>query len=100
VSARPASQRPSAAEVDPGLVELAWQRNCSKCHGARGRGDGPEGPMVKASDLTRSDWQAKVSDQEIADMIRKGKNKMPAFDLPPQVLEGLVRRIRSQRAPE
>ena len=86
--------------MDPGLIELAWQRNCLRCHGPSGRGDGPESPMVKAPDLTRAEWQDKVTDQEIADVVRKGKNKMPSFDLPAQVVEGLVRRIRAARARE
>lgn len=86
--------------MDPGLIELAWMRNCARCHGSRGRGDGPEGPMVKSPDLTRADWQAKVTDAEMSDTIRKGRNKMPAFDLPPTVVEGLVRRIRGNRARE
>lgn len=85
----------SSNEID--LVELAWQRNCTPCHGLRGLGDGPQGPMLRAPDLTRSDWIEKVSDQEMLDTIRKGRNKMPAFDLPEQVLKGLVLRIRENR---
>jgi cytochrome c oxidase cbb3-type subunit 3 len=56
--------------------------------------------MVKAPDLTRADWQAKVTDDEMAELIRKGKNKMPGFEaaLPAPVIEGLVQRIRAARA--
>lgn len=54
--------------------------------------------MLRAPDLTRPDWQDRVSDQDIATIIRNGKDKMPKFDLPPQVLDGLVKRIRSSRA--
>ena len=50
--------------------------------------------MVQAPDLTRFDWQSQVTDDEIGQTIRKGRNKMPAFDLPPSVLQGLVQRIR------
>ena len=53
--------------------------------------------MFRAPDLTRADWQARVSDQEILETIRKGRNKMPAFDLPEPVLKGLVQRIRASR---
>lgn len=91
VSARP------GAEID--LVQLAWEKNCTLCHGARGRGDGPQGPMLRAPDLTRAEWQDRVSDAEIAETIRKGRNKMPAFDLPPQVIQGLVLRIRTSKRP-
>ena len=91
------SARPGAAEFDPSLIDLAWQKNCASCHGPRGRGDGPQGPMVRAPDLTRDEWQDRVSDQEIAEVIRKGRNKMPAFDLSPPIIEGLVKRIRAAR---
>jgi mono/diheme cytochrome c family protein len=90
--------RPGTEGVDPSLIDLAWRRNCATCHGAAGRGDGPQGPMVRAPDLTREEWQANISDDEMATIIRKGKNKMPAFDLPDQVVQGLVQRIRAARA--
>ncbi len=55
--------------------------------------------MLRAADLTRAEWQDRVSDAEIAEVIRKGRNKMPAFDLPPQVIQGLVLRIRASKRP-
>lgn len=54
--------------------------------------------MLRVPDLTRTEWLDRASDQEIAETIRKGRNKMPAFDLPPQVIDGLVKRIRAGRA--
>jgi cytochrome c oxidase cbb3-type subunit 3 len=96
VASRPAS---SGAQGNQELVEIAWQRNCVSCHGQRGKGDGPQGPMVRAPDLTRADWQSRVGDAEIAEVIRKGRNKMPPFaNLPDQVITGLVGRIRGNRA--
>jgi cytochrome c oxidase cbb3-type subunit 3 len=79
------------------LVEIAWRQQCAACHGAGGKGDGPMGPMVRASDLTREEWQAKASDAEIAAVIQTGRDKMPRFDLPEPVVRGLVARIRSLR---
>ena len=97
VPARPSSS--SQSGPDKSLVELAWARNCASCHGLVGRGDGPQGPMVRAPDLTRGDWQGQVTDEQISDVIRKGRNRMPAFEnLPPQVITGLVARIRENRA--
>jgi cytochrome c oxidase cbb3-type subunit 3 len=87
----------SAAQSAAQLVEITWQENCLVCHGPLGRGDGPNGPMVKASDLTREEWQSKVSDADIAAIITNGKSRMPKFDLPPKVVEGLVARIRATR---
>lgn len=92
----PSSAAPSGAP-DPELVDLAWQRTCSRCHGPNGRGDGPEGPMVRPPDLTNAAWQDSVTDEQIATTIRKGKNKMPSFDLPDAVVQGLVARIRARR---
>ncbi len=58
------------------------------------------GPMVQAPDLSRADWQAKVTDAEMAATIRSGRNRMPKFDLPDGVLRGLVARIRLLRTKE
>jgi cytochrome c oxidase cbb3-type subunit 3 len=100
-----AGQPPPARQKSPhpqqdatALAELAWSRSCVSCHGERGRGDGPQGAMVRAPDLTRAEWQAKVTDEEILQTIRNGRNSMPKFDLPPAVLDGLVKRIRANRA--
>ena len=87
----------SGADGTRTLVEVTWRQQCLQCHGMLGHGDGPSGPMVKAPDLTRDDWQSKVTDEEIAQVIKTGKNRMPKFDLPPQVLAGVVARIRATR---
>jgi cytochrome c oxidase cbb3-type subunit 3 len=79
------------------LVDLTWRQQCSACHGPAGRGDGQMGPMLQVRDLTAADWQSKVTDQEIATAIKTGKNKMPKFDLPDPVVQGLVARIRTLR---
>lgn len=81
----------------PSLVELTWQKQCVTCHGVAGRGDGPQAPMYKPSDLTREDWQGRVKDEEIAAVIRNGRGRMPKFDLPDDVVRGLVAKIRNLR---
>ena len=55
----------AAGEDVSRLVDLAWRQQCSSCHGPTGRGDGQLGPMVRAPDLTRDEWQSQVSDAEI-----------------------------------
>jgi cytochrome c oxidase cbb3-type subunit 3 len=87
-----------SGEVDQ-LVELTWRQQCVTCHGPIGHGDGPMGPMVRAPDLTAGDWQSKISDAEMATLIKVGRNRMPAFNLPDQVLAGLVARVRALKAP-
>jgi cytochrome c oxidase cbb3-type subunit 3 len=80
------------------LVESAWTSNCAVCHGRMGQGDGPQGPMVKAPNLTTKDFQDGRTDEQIAAVIKNGRNKMPAFPaLPPTVVQGLVARIRALR---
>jgi cytochrome c oxidase cbb3-type subunit 3 len=91
-------QPKGSGQQDASLVEMAWTKSCASCHGPGGRGDGPSGPMVKAPDLTRADWQDRVTDEQIAETIKNGRNSMPKFDLPPNVLQGLVARIRASKA--
>jgi cytochrome c oxidase cbb3-type subunit 3 len=91
---------PTAASKEEGLrvlVESTWRSQCATCHGPVGHGDGPNGPMVRASDLTRADWQSTISDAQMAASITGGKGRMPRFDLPANVVSGLVARIRSMR---
>lgn len=97
-AAAPAGRRSPSGDVAQ-LVDITWRQQCSQCHGSGGRGDGPTGPMVRAPDLTRAEWQKSVTDAELAATIKNGKNRMPKFDLPEAVLQGLVKRIRTLREP-
>lgn len=92
-----AKQGSRAKGAGPNLADLTWQNQCATCHGALGRGDGPQGPMYKPTDLSRADWQDRTKDDEIAATIRNGKGRMPKFDLPDDVVAGLVGRIRLLR---
>ena len=87
----------SAEAANHGLDDVtivAWQQNCTSCHGALGRGDGPQGQLLHAADLSRPDWQATVTDEAIASTIRTGRGKMPAFNLPDATIGRLVALIR------
>jgi len=80
------------------LIEATWRAQCAQCHGVAGKGDGPQAPMFKPADLTKEEWQAKVTDAEIAAVIKNGKGKMPAFSqIPDAMIQGLVMRIRFHR---
>jgi mono/diheme cytochrome c family protein len=93
----PRGQQSAAPNPTLTLVEVTWRNQCAACHGPLGHGDGPQAPMVHAPNLTLPEWQAKVSDQQIAQAIVTGKNKMPKFDFPPDVVAGLVARIRAAK---
>ena len=92
-----APQGSGRVNVQQQLVETAWAQTCSTCHGPMGHGDGPQGALVKAPDLTQPDWQAKVTDEEIAARIKTGKGLMPPNDLPEPIVKGLVARIRARK---
>jgi mono/diheme cytochrome c family protein len=80
-------------QEDAIIVSMAWKQNCVKCHGPDGRGNTPEGRMNRVPDITAT----KATDAELAALITKGRNKMPAFGsaLPPKVIDGLVKQVRS-----
>jgi len=91
------SSDPSSTEQ--ALVQATWRAQCAGCHGAAGRGDGPQGKVLAATNLSDPAWQARSSDAAIASAITAGKGKMPRFELPANVLQGLIRHIRSLAEP-
>jgi cytochrome c oxidase cbb3-type subunit 3 len=91
----------AAQAAPPGLEDVtivAWQQNCTQCHGQLGRGDGPRGPMVKATNLSDPAWQAAATDEQIARTIKLGKGAMPAFNLPDVTIAKLVKLVRMMNA--
>ena len=76
------------------VIDVTWLKQCASCHGKKGRGDGPSSPMVKARDLTQLEWQTSVTDAQLVKIIKEGKDKMPAFNLPDSVVQGLVAHVR------
>lgn len=86
-----------ASDAAHGLDDVtivAWQTNCTSCHGKLGRGDGPQGQLLHASDLSKPEWQASVTDDAIASTIRTGRGRMPAFNLPEATITRLVALVR------
>lgn len=94
VNASPAPAEAPPKGLDP--VTLAtWGSQCSSCHGKIGKGDGPNGKMLKATDLSNPAWQAGVTDEQITASILGGKNAMPAFgNLPQETVQNLVWLVR------
>jgi mono/diheme cytochrome c family protein len=87
----------NAANATEQLAQATWESTCFVCHGSTGHGDGPNGPMAGAKDLTREEWQSQVTDAQIAAVITTGKGRMPKFDLSPKLVDALVARIRAYR---
>jgi cytochrome c oxidase cbb3-type subunit 3 len=95
-ASRPANSARKGDE-EARLADLAWNKQCVTCHGELGRGDGPTGPMVQATNLSDPAWQDKIKDEEIVVVLKNGKGKMPKFDLPEKAIAGLVIKIRTLR---
>jgi cytochrome c6 len=65
------------ARADEKSVAL-FKQKCAVCHGADGKGNTPAGKNTKVRSLADPEV-AKQSDEELAGVIEKGKNKMPAY---------------------
>lgn len=77
------------------VVLAAWKTNCVTCHGSAGRGDGPQGRMVRPPDMSDPAWQRTRIDSEMKHTIQNGRGRMPAFpQLPEKTVEGLVQLVR------
>lgn len=73
-----------------------YKSKCVMCHGADGSGSTAMGEKLGVRDL-RSDDVQKQSDEQLLEIMAKGKGKMPAYEgkLPDDALKQLVARIRS-----
>jgi cytochrome c6 len=56
-----------------------YQSKCQMCHAADGSGNTPAGKAMKARPFNSPDV-LKESDTDLTAVIKKGKNKMPAFE--------------------
>ena len=86
---------PSAmqAQSDPAKI---FKTNCTLCHAADGSGDSPTGKAFHSKDLRSADVQ-KQTDAELAEVITKGRGKMPAFGakIKPDDITKLVAYLRA-----
>jgi mono/diheme cytochrome c family protein len=86
---------PSAmqAQSDPAKF---FKTNCVLCHSANGSGDSATGKAFHAKDLRSAEVQ-KQTDEELAEVITKGKGKMPAFGakIKPDDVKKLVAYLRA-----
>ncbi|MBI2195011.1 MAG: cytochrome c [Planctomycetes bacterium] len=87
----------------PGRAEegkVIFMRRCSLCHGEDGKAETPSGRNLAVQDLTETNWQKATPDEEIAQVVRHGKDKMPAFGrhLSAQDLADLIAFVRTLNA--
>ena len=73
-----------------------YKQKCVACHGADGKGETPTGKALGVRSFA-SPEVAKMSDQELADAIEKGKGKMPKYgaSMKPDEIKALVAYIRT-----
>ena len=77
----------SAVLVAPGFgADLAkgkaiYADKCLKCHGEKGKGDGPKAEDLekKPADYTDKEKMGKFTDADLKKAVREGKKPMPAF---------------------
>ena len=102
------SREPAVADERPAedptvrAARALWNTSCASCHARDGRGGGPGVPPgAKVPDLTTHELQANRTDEQLAAVIRDGRNMMPAFgaQLNPEGVRALVAHVRSLAAP-
>ncbi|HKV26306.1 MAG TPA: c-type cytochrome [Candidatus Acidoferrum sp.] len=75
--------------------EAVYKAKCVGCHGPDGKGSTPAGKAMGARDFGSADVQ-KETDEQLAEIIAKGKGKMPAFKtLTADQVKELVAYVRS-----
>ena len=95
----------SAASVAPAFGEdLAkgkkiYVDKCLKCHGEKGRGDGPRAYDLskKPVDYTDKEKMSKFTDADLKKVVHEGKKPMPAFGkkLSDEEIGGVIAYIRT-----
>src|SRR5580700_4246483 len=78
-----------------GNAPATYKAKCVVCHGADGKG-GPAGKAVGVHDFASPETQ-NMSDADLAAIIAKGKNKMPAYGdkLKDPEIKDLVQYVRA-----
>ena len=84
----------AASSLSPAQL---FQRRCASCHGAGGRGDGQLSsayPMV--ADLTSHGVQDRLSDEDIAGVIRDGVRRMPPVrGISDEEIQAIISHVRT-----
>ena len=90
-----------SAGTRAGTAAENWENNCTKCHGADGKGQTKAGKKLQLKDYSDAAVQEKMKDDEMAKTIaegvfEKGKEKMKAYkdELSADEIKDLVAYIR------
>ncbi|MCX6891972.1 MAG: cytochrome c [Verrucomicrobiota bacterium] len=81
-------------------VKENWEKNCTKCHGADGKGDTKMGKKLEIKDFTDAKYQASMKDEEMLKAMKDGvkdgeKVRMKAVEgLSDDDMKALVKFVR------
>lgn len=88
-----------ALGADPGIVKKIYTDKCLKCHGEKGRGDGPRAYDLskKPADYTDKEKMSKFTDADLKKVVKEGKKPMPAFGkkLSDEEIDSVIAYIRT-----
>lgn len=73
------AEKAAAAKGDAKQGEAIFQKTCATCHGKDASGNTPVGKNLKIKDL-RSEEVQKQTDDQLFDLIAKGKPPMAAYE--------------------
>ena len=96
-SALAACHHADAATESTQNAEQIFNTVCARCHGADGKGGIAAGDAAAPRNFCDSVFQASRSDDDLKEVIRKGKGGMPAFGnlFSDSDLAALVRKLRT-----
>ena len=85
----------SPSRADQASTEQLYKSKCAMCHGGDGKGQTPVGQKVGVHDFSSAEVR-KESAADLAQIIQKGKNKMPAYEgkLKPEEIKDLAGYVR------
>ncbi len=100
-SAQTKGKAPAKGKAGAGkAVDAAaiYKQQCAKCHAADGKGI----ESLEPPDMTKADWHAKTTDQQIQAAIKEGKGIMPGFGetLSAPQISALVKFVRTLKKAE
>ena len=76
-TSQPAAVAKAGGDVEKGKSH--YMRACAACHGLDGSGAQMRTMLPKIGNLTLASTHAKLSDNEMVNLIKKGRGKMPAL---------------------
>jgi len=97
--------KPTHSQAQGARAVLNYREQCLDCHGAAGRGDGPQARAfgLEARDFTKAEFWRETSRERIVESIRGGRGEdMPAFGkkLDREQIEALAAYLQTRFQPK